>query len=229
MNRSVHALALAVALTACVSVASAADKKDDAQAAEKAAQTIVSEQKKPSDAKSDKVTVPDSLLLLAKAVAKDSSKFDRLYRIGVMYLDRDQPNEAVRVLTRAHKQQPKDVKVLVNLGAAWDAAGKPVEAQGYYREALGLAPDDSVASCRLASSLYSEGKYQEAVDMLRDTVRARPGSYCAYFTLGVAFADAGIYRDAIRMWKKVVAIAPTSAEAVSAKESIEVLEKFVQQ
>ena len=43
----------------------------------------------------------------------------------------------------------------------------------------------------------------------------------------MAFADAGIYRDAIRMWKKVVELAPGSPEAVSAKESIEVLEKFV--
>ena len=44
----------------------------------------------------------------------------------------------------------------------------------------------------------------------------------------MAFADAGIYRDAIRMWKKVVELAPGSPEAVSAQESIDVLEKFVQ-
>jgi cytochrome c-type biogenesis protein CcmH/NrfG len=65
--------------------------------------------------------------------------------------------------------------------------------------------------------------------MLRDVIKKRPQAYCAYFTLGVAFADVGLYRDAIRMWRKVVEIAPTSAEAVSARESIEVLEKFIQQ
>jgi len=43
----------------------------------------------------------------------------------------------------------------------------------------------------------------------------------------VAFADAGIYREAIRMWRKVVEIAPDSPEAASARESIEVLQKFV--
>jgi len=84
-----------------------------------------------------------------------------------------------------------------------------------------------VASCRLASSLYAQGKYNDAMAMLRDIIEKKPGSYCAYFTLGVAFADAGIYKDAIRMWQKVVDLAPTSAEAVSAKESIEVLQKFV--
>ena len=65
--------------------------------------------------------------------------------------------------------------------------------------------------------------------MLRKIIAEKPQAYCAYFTLGVAFADAGLYRDAIRMWRKVVDIAPASPEAVSAKESIEVLEKFLHQ
>ena len=52
-------------------------------------------------------------------------------------------------------------------------------------------------------------------------------AHCAYFTMGVAFADAGLYRDAIRMWKKVVELAPASPEAQSAKESVDVLERFL--
>jgi cytochrome c-type biogenesis protein CcmH/NrfG len=65
--------------------------------------------------------------------------------------------------------------------------------------------------------------------MLREIIRKRPRAYCAYFTLGVAFADVGLYRDAIRMWQKVVEVAPSSPEAVSARESIDVLEKFISQ
>ena len=47
----------------------------------------------------------------------------------------------------------------------------------------------------------------------------------------VAFARAWrsrIYKDAIRAWQKVVDIAPDSPEAMSAKESIGVLERVVQ-
>ena len=51
------------------------------------------------------------------AVAKDSTKFDNLYRLGVMYLDRDRVNEAARVLYKAHTLRPKNHRVLVNLGA----------------------------------------------------------------------------------------------------------------
>ena len=172
--------------------------------------------------------VVDSLQILEKAVARDSTKFDNLWRLGVMYLDRERPVEATRIFTKASRLRPKNPKVLVNLGIALDASNHSDLAQQTYRQAMEVSPGDSIASCRLASSLYAEGKHQESVDVLRETIRERPGAYCAYFTLGVAFADAGIYRDAIRMWKKVIETGPNSPEAASAKESIEVLEKFVQ-
>ena len=172
--------------------------------------------------------VIDSLALLERAVARDSSRFDNLYRLGVLYLDRDRVAEATKVLAKANQVRPRDVKTLVNLGVAFDAAGRPAEAQKRYLDALAIAPTDTVAACRLASSYYAQGKYTEFMNGVRKLVQDHPKAYCAYFTLGVAFADAGLYRDAIRMWRRVVQIAPGSPEAISANESIEVLEKFVQ-
>ena len=148
-------------------------------------------------------------------------------RSGVAYMDHENMLQALRVFEKANQLQPKNTKVLVNMGIASDALGHPDLAQGYYTRALAIAPDDTLASCRMASSKYSEGKYDEAMNMWRDIIAKNPRAYCAYFTMGVAFADAGIYRDAIRMWKKVVDLAPDSPEAVSAKESIDVLEKFL--
>ncbi len=171
--------------------------------------------------------VTDSLVLLERAVAKDSTKFDNLYKLGIMYLDREKNAEAARVFDKANRVKPKQVKVLVNLGVALDNVGRADEAQGFYKQAMTLAPTDSLAACRLATSLYAQGKHSEAMDQLRSLISRQPRSYCAYFTMGVAFADAGLYRDAIRMWKKVVEIAPASPEAQSAKESIDVLERFL--
>ncbi len=181
--------------------------------------------KQPADKQAAGV---DSLMLLERAVAHDSTKWDNLYHLGLMLLDRDRPLEAQKVLLKASQVRNGHVPTLVNLGAAYDALGQAINAQQAYNEALKLAPDDTVANCRLASSLYSTGDYTKAMDLLRSVIKKEPGAYCAYFTLGVAFADAGIYQDAIRMWKKVVEIAPTSPEALSAKESIDVLERVVQ-
>jgi tetratricopeptide (TPR) repeat protein len=150
-----------------------------------------------------------------------------VYALGVAYMDRERMQEALLVFEKASMLQPKNVKVLVNMGIAADATGHPEEAQGYYTRALAIAPNDTLAGCRMASSKYAQGKYDESMTMLRELIAKNPGAHCAYFTLGVAFADAGIYRDAIRMWKKVVELAPDSPEAVSARESIDVLEKFL--
>ena len=171
--------------------------------------------------------VTDSLGLLERAVAKDSTKFDNLYSLGIMYLDREKNAEAAQVFAKANKVKPKNVKVLVNLGVALDNLSRADQAQDYYKQAIAIAPNDSLASCRLASSLYAQGKFSDSINLLRDIIVKQPRSHCAYFTMGVAFADAGLYRDAIRMWKKVVELAPASAEAQSAKESIDVLERFL--
>jgi Flp pilus assembly protein TadD len=169
----------------------------------------------------------DSLEVLAQAVAKDSTRFDDLSALGILYLERDKAEEAITVLQRAHDLRPEDRKVLVNLGAAMDATGRQTRAQKYYRQVLDAFPGDSVASCRLATSLYSEGNVAESVKLLDQLIHSSPRAPCAYFSMGVAFADAGIYRDAMRMWRKVVELAPASPEGISAKESLEVLEKFV--
>lgn len=198
---------LAVLATLCVAPAAHAADKADKPAAMPA--------------------VTDSLGLLERAVAKDSTKFDNLYRLGIMYLDREKNAEAATVFMKANRVKPKNVKVLVNLGVALDNLSKPEMAQDYYRQAIALSPADSLASCRLATSLYAQGKFGDAMSLLRDLVAKQPRSHCAYFTMGVAFADAGLYRDAIRMWKKVVELAPASPEAQSAKESIDVLERFL--
>jgi len=183
---------------------------------------------KPAAKAGAEPAVADSVVLLERQVARDSTNWQTLYRLGVMLMDRDRPQEAMTTLQRARILRPKEVKVLVNLGAAYDALGQAQNAQHMYDEALAVAPGDTVAMCRLASSLYSTGEYAKSMDLLRNLVKQNPNAYCAYFTLGVAFADAGIYRDAIRMWEKVVAIAPTSPEAMSAKESIDVLQRVLQ-
>ncbi len=181
----------------------------------------------PTAAAQPTPAVMDSLNLLERAVARDSSNFDNLFRLGVLYMDRDRISEASRVFMKAHLVRPTDVHTLVNYGVVLDAAGSAMYAQKYYDEALALAPGDSVALCRKASSIYGQARYDEAMTVLRQVIAATPRAYCAYFTLGVAFADAGLYRDAIRQWRKVVELAPTSPEAISARESIEVLEKFL--
>ena len=81
----------------------------------------------------------DSLALLERAVARDSTKFDNLYKLGIMYLDREKNAEAAQVFAKANRVKPKNVKVLVNLGVALDDLSRSDEAQAYYKQALAVA------------------------------------------------------------------------------------------
>jgi Flp pilus assembly protein TadD len=179
---------------------------------------------KPVNATTANPAVTDSLGMLEHAVAKDSTKFDNLYRLGIMYLQREKNAEAAQVFAKANQVKPKNVKVLVNLGVALDNLNRADAAQAQYRQAIAVSPQDSIANCRLAASVYAQGRYSDATALLREMIAKQPRWSCAYFTMGVAFADAGLYRDAIRMWKKVIELEPNSPEAQSAKESVEVLE-----
>jgi tetratricopeptide (TPR) repeat protein len=169
----------------------------------------------------------DTLKMLEAAVAKDSTNFDKNYRLGVAYLDRDRAVDALRIFERCTKEKPKEVKAWVNLGAAYDAVGKGDLARQQYRTALAVNPQDEIGLCRLGASLYAGGFRPAAMDTLRLALQRHPNSYCAYFTLGVAFADAQIYNEAIKCWQKVVELSPDSPEATSAKESIATLNELL--
>jgi len=178
-------------------------------------------------AKEKTAAATDTVRMLETAAQKDTNSYEKAYRLGVAYLDRDRPLEAAGMFTRATRLRPKEVKAWVNLGAAEDALGRGSDARVAYRKALALDATDEIALCRIGASLYAGGQKTAAMDTLRLSLKQHPNSYCTYFTLGVAFADAQIYHEAIRAWEKVIELAPNSPEAVSAKESISTLKELM--
>lgn len=201
------------------------DHSHDAPAAKPATTTV----KPAAPAKKVAATkaLPDSLPRLEAAVKRDSTNAKALYRLGIAYLDRDNPGGAAQNFRKATKYKPDYVEAWVNLGAAEDANGHGGMARDSYRKALSLRPDDEIATCRLASSFYAVGIRDSAMEILRTQITKNPKSHCAYFTLGVAFADAGMFRDAIKSWQQVVVNAPGSPEAESASESIKLLQEYL--
>jgi protein O-mannosyl-transferase len=169
----------------------------------------------------------DSLAILEAAVRRDSTNARAQYRLGLAYLDRDRPQEALRAFQVATRSKPDYLEAWVNLGASNDAIGHGTQARENYRQALLLAPDDEIALCRLASSFYAMNYKDSAMVVLRQTLEKHPRSHCSYFTLGVAFADGGMFREAIAAWDKVSEFAPGSPEAESAKESVRLLKEYL--
>ena len=207
------ALAFAFAVVSGLPSASAAPAK----AATKAATKPAAATKAPAD----------SLPALEAAVKKDSTDAVKQYRLGVAYLDRDRPQEAMRAFQAATRAKPDYLEAWVNLGASHDAIGHGFDARIAYRRALTIRPEDEIAMCRLASSFYAMGQKDSAMMVLRETLARHPRSHCSYFTLGVAFADGGMFREAIAAWQKVSEYSPGSLEAESANESVRLLKEYL--
>ena len=213
---------LALALLAAVLVAALAGTRP-ARAAEPAKKTTSAK-----TAATSKTKAPvDSLARLEAAVKKDSTNARNQYRLGVAYLDKDRPQEALRAFHAATKAKPDYIEAWVNMGSSPDEIGHGGLSRTAYRQALALRPDDEIALCRMASSYYAVGMKDSAMDVLRETIAKHPRSHCSYFTLGVGFADGGMFREAIAAWEKVVEYAPGSPEAESAKESVRLLKEYL--
>jgi cytochrome c-type biogenesis protein CcmH/NrfG len=98
-----------------------------------------------------------------------------------------------------------------------------------YKKALTLDSTNVRALCNLGNAYYSQGRHQEATGLYRKALRLDPKNQEAIYNMGVAFADAGIYQSAITYWQKVVSIDSLSVVAESAKNSIQVLQEYVDQ
>ena len=62
----------------------------------------------------------------------------------------------------------------------------------------------------------------------RRAIEKDPSCYSAMYNIAVAFADAGLFRDAVNWWKKVEQVAPGTEAARSARENINILDRFTQ-
>ena len=71
-----------------------------------ASSAFAADKKTDAKAKSTTKAPIDTLATLERAVARDSSNFDNLFQLGSLYIERDRPLDAQRVLNRANKVKP---------------------------------------------------------------------------------------------------------------------------
>jgi tetratricopeptide (TPR) repeat protein len=87
--------------------------------------------------------------------------------------------------------------VRFNAGAVAEAAGRPEEAERFYREALAERPDLAEAAGNLAALLIRQGRPEEAIPPLRGALERRPSSELCWNNLIVALFAAGHAGEAL--------------------------------
>ena len=165
---------------------------------------------------------------LEKQLNASPKNYRVMFDLANVYAEASKEEDAKDLLTKAIALNPKYVEAMVNLGGLYSDQEQHEEAIKWFEKALTLDPENCKARSNLGNSYYSEQRFPDAMFEYRRAIEKDPNCYSAMYNVAVAFADAGLFRDAVNWWKKVEQVAPGTDAARSARENINILDRFTQ-
>jgi tetratricopeptide (TPR) repeat protein len=125
---------------------------------------------------------------------------------------RDHPDQAVKLLEHAIKDDPADAQIETFL--AWDLSfcGRLDEAIVHAKRAVELAPENEDAGKALCGLALRQNNYEEAVTAGRSVLSLNPTDQKTHFNLGLALMSLGQIPEAITHFSALVDAQPTWAE-----------------
>jgi Flp pilus assembly protein TadD len=160
----------------------------------------------------DDVDRDSGLALLRRSMAtRDPSEPEPHFQLGLTLLSMGRARDAVTALRRAADLAPGNLRILIALGGACEAAGQDDEALRVYDRALALRPDDPEAHTNAGGVLARHGRLQEALAHFDSAIRA--GDALALGNRGAVLARLGREREAEADLREALRIRPGLAEA----------------
>ena len=114
-----------------------------------------------------------------------------LLTAGVAAGQMGEVGRSLSLLERAVAAEPERTLAWVNLGASYEAAGRPADAEAAYREAVRVQPDHAFARTHLATLLLGQGRAEEARGHLESALLDDARHAPAYLQMARLAADAG--------------------------------------
>jgi tetratricopeptide (TPR) repeat protein len=123
--------------------------------------------------------------------------------------------EAAQEARAAAERFPRDVNLLVRLGAVLNGAGAWADAEEILREAARRDPGDAMARMEIGRARFGLGDAAGAAAELREAARLRPDSAEIRLNLGTALRRAGDAAGAEAAWREAVRLDPLNDAAVA--------------
>jgi len=114
---------------------------------------------------------PAALEHFAKAAELDPREHRLSSKAALASLLQQHPEEAIEILKRSCRENPRSVKARMDLGAAYQLAGETGKAADSYRKGIRLAPEEGFSYVILARLLFGEDKDAEALRVLEKGIR----------------------------------------------------------
>jgi tetratricopeptide (TPR) repeat protein len=116
-------------------------------------------------------------------------------------------------LGTGHRTDRATLQTWLDQGKAHQQAGRLIEAERVYRQALELSPDHPDTLHLLGLVTYRLNRIQEALSFLRAAVERQSSSAVYWFNLGVVSQKVGRPQEAIAAYQRTVALNPRYVEA----------------
>ncbi len=150
-----------------------------------------------------------------RALNFDPSDLDLRLRAAELSLENNAYGPAIDHLRRVLAVRPDDVRVLTDLGAAYDLKGDERQAQSFLDRALTLDPGNRAAMATLAAvfhergdRLLAEGQLGQAVAAMARAIELEPDAVRHHQCLGATYVRHGQLKLAEKAFARAVAIDP---------------------
>jgi tetratricopeptide (TPR) repeat protein len=153
---------------------------------------------------------------------------DALHLLGVVALERGNPDEAIELIGKALAAVPTSAQGHYNLGNALRAAGRLIEARDSYQHAIFLRPGFGPAHSNLGAVLCELEHFEVAIASCQSAISLDPSSADAHATLANALCRMHRFEAAETSFRRALELSPerTDLELSLAYVLLE-LRKFV--
>lgn len=155
----------------------------------------------------------DELSLWQDAAVKAPGLFRAQSNLGLALYEAGQAEEALVVLQRALRLNPRYAKTWNNLGLVYEDLEHPAEAEEAYTRALGIEPELAGAHANLGRLYLNRGELDEARAHLERARSLDPYAPEPRVALGLLHQQAGRLQQAVDLYLEATRADPGSAEA----------------
>ena len=142
-----------------------------------------------------------------QVLAGDRNHFGSLHHLGIIALQRGQPQAAIEPIGRAIAIDGRNPECHYNIAFAFQSLGRLNEAAGHYREAIRLKPDYVDAYTNMGNVLLQTGANVEAIATYERVIALRPTAE-AHCNLANVFARSGRLDDAVAHFQRALTLKP---------------------
>jgi tetratricopeptide (TPR) repeat protein/SAM-dependent methyltransferase len=145
--------------------------------------------------------------LYRQVLASDRNHFGSLQNLGIIALQRGQPQAAVDVLARALAVNDRAPDCHYNMAFALQALGRLDDAIGFYQQTIRLKPDYVEAHTNLGNALKGNGRLSDAAASYERVIGLAPSAE-AHYNLGNVLVPLGRLDEATTHFQRALVLKP---------------------